>query len=309
MLGYGTPLTMLSLARTGLESDKSEWRVDYEAKRRAEAEARSKAEVEKAMRCNQVYKDLGPFWFLKKKKLRAAGCGATFSKSLEEFDDYQDQFPPPVRRPAPAPPASTSMVTSPELTYFSALTPSGVYTQGRVRANSGVQHVRPTRLFAPLLAPNAPRKTGRGGGVMDENEAMKVYQQGIGKAKRQMGSNFMFSDALDACARSMVGPTFMGVFARDQLDYNSMRPGQTAIVNTKPSSHGGEHWCGVGCDRQNRIVVYDSFGRKGAGLLHIPGAVDTDLDAEQKVEEVDCGPRSVSWCVLFSRSPEAAMLI
>ena len=143
----------------------------------------------------------------------------------------------------------------------------------------------------------------------DEAKILSHYNKLTAKTKRMMGDQYMWSDKLKACGEKMIGPSFKGVFARDGLDYSTLRPGQTAIINTKPSGHGGEHWCGVGCNAENRIVVYDSFGRKGAGLLHIPGAIDTDLDAEQSIREVNCGPRSLAWCIIFSQNPRAAMLI
>lgn len=143
----------------------------------------------------------------------------------------------------------------------------------------------------------------------DEKQIMALYNKLTEKGKREMGSNYMWSDTLEKYGKKVIGPSFKGVFARDKLDYKNMQPGDTCLVNTKPSSHGGEHWCGVGCNSENQIVVYDSFGRKGAGLLHIPNAKDTDLDAEQDPVEVNCGPRAIAWCKIFTMNPRAAMLI
>lgn len=146
---------------------------------------------------------------------------------------------------------------------------------------------------------------------MDEQKALRQYNSLSQKIKRRCGSRYMWSDVLSACGREVIGPSFKGCFPRDQIDYSSLRPGQTALVNTQPATLPGAHWCGVGCGSNNRIVVYDSFGRKGSGLLHIRGqrVVDTDLDAEQLPSESDCGPRSLAWCVIFSQDENAAMLI
>jgi len=144
---------------------------------------------------------------------------------------------------------------------------------------------------------------------MDEQKVLSLYNKLTEKGKREMGPKFMWSDVLNAYGKKTIGPSFRGVFARNQLDYKNMQPGQTALINTKPASHGGEHWCGVGCNNENQIVVYDSFGRKGAGLLDIPNAIDTELDAEQDPVEVNCGPRSIAWCKIFSQNQRAAMLV
>ena len=146
---------------------------------------------------------------------------------------------------------------------------------------------------------------------MDEQEILREYDSLTKKLKRKCGSRYMWSDVLTTCGQQVIGPSFKGCFARDTMDYSSLRCGQTALVNTQPANSPGEHWCAVGCDSKNRIIVYDSFGRKGAGLLHIRGqrVVDTDLDAEQLPSETDCGPRSLAWCVIFSQNEHAAMLI
>ena len=148
---------------------------------------------------------------------------------------------------------------------------------------------------------------------MDEQKILREYNSLSQKLKRRCGSRFMWSDVLTTCGREVIGPSFKGCFPRDQIDYSSLRCGQTALVNTQPADSPGEHWCAVGCNSRNQIVVYDSFGRPGAGLLHIRGrglrVVDTDLDAEQRPVETDCGPRSLAWCVIFSQDENAAMLI
>jgi len=145
-----------------------------------------------------------------------------------------------------------------------------------------------------------------------EAKALKLYNQITRSVERELGTEYQWGDKLTESAKKRIGPTFLGAFARDAINYQAMKPGDTALVNTWPQGTGGEHWCGVGCDEKDRIIVYDSFGRDGAKLLHIKAVVpvqNTDLDAEQKRSEVNCGPRSVSWCYLFSKNPELAMLI
>ena len=145
--------------------------------------------------------------------------------------------------------------------------------------------------------------------MSDEQKVIREYNKLTQKVLKKCGPKFMWSDVLEKCGEDLIGPSFKGVFPRDGLDYSTLRNGQTALINTQPAGSSGEHWAGVGCNSRNQIVVYDSFGRKGAGLLHIPGAIDTDLDAEQREEEVNCGPRSIAWCIIFARDQNAAMLI
>ena len=48
---------------------------DHKKRVKAEKASQKKASVKDAVNCNQARRDLGPFWFMKKKKLRAVGCG------------------------------------------------------------------------------------------------------------------------------------------------------------------------------------------------------------------------------------------
>ena len=148
---------------------------------------------------------------------------------------------------------------------------------------------------------------------MDEHRVLAEYDYLTKKIKQKCGARYMWSDVLSECGENVIGPSFKGCFPRDVMDYSSLRCGQTALVNTMVADSPGEHWCGVGCDSKNRIIVYDSFGRNGAALLHIRGTgrrvVDCDRDVEQHLRQTDCGPRSLAWCVIFSQNESAAMLI
>lgn len=146
---------------------------------------------------------------------------------------------------------------------------------------------------------------------MSEAKANRLYKKFTRDMKRDLGTEFQWSDALTRVGKKHLGDKFLGCFARDTINYHDMNPGESALVNTLTSNTRGEHWCAVGCDEKNQIVVYDSFGREGAKLLHIKAVSvkNTDRDAEQKVKEVDCGPRSLAWCCVFSQNSELAMLI
>lgn len=145
--------------------------------------------------------------------------------------------------------------------------------------------------------------------MSSERKVLNLYNDLTNQTKQMMGKNYMYSTSLKDCGEQIIGPSFKGVYPCGVFDYTTLRPGQTLIVNTQGPSQPGEHWVGVGCNSNNQIVCYDSFGRKGSGLLHIPGAIDSDLDVEQKQIEVNCGPRSLAWCIIFSINQPAAMLI
>jgi len=145
--------------------------------------------------------------------------------------------------------------------------------------------------------------------MSSEQKVLQIYNDLTNQTKQMMGQKYMYSDTLCKCGESVIGPSFKGVYPRDVFDYSGLRPGQTLIVNTQGPSQPGEHWVGVGCNSNNQIVCYDSFGRKGSGLLGIEGAIDSDLDVEQKQIEVNCGPRSLAWCIIFSINQDSAMLI
>ena len=63
-------------------------------------------------------------------------------------------------------------------------------------------------------------------------------------------------------------------------------------------------------------MIYDSFGRKYNKIipsLNYSGngrLINTDLDAEQKISETDCGARSLAWLMVYDRhGSEMAELI
>ena len=67
--------------------------------------------------------------------------------------------------------------------------------------------------------------------------------------------------------KQLLGDKFAGVYSSDQRPaLGKKKP--YAILNTKPTSSGGEHW--VGLDRMpstGKIMHYDSFGRSHQQLF------------------------------------------
>lgn len=98
-------------------------------------------------------------------------------------------------------------------------------------------------------------------------------------------------DELDALGEYYFGNRYAGTYARDEhVPLRNQAP--YAIINTDPAP--GEHWLGICRLHGGRLMYYDSFGRKG----HQVGFTDkmmTEEDAEQDVEEQNCGQRCIAW--------------
>ena len=95
---------------------------------------------------------------------------------------------------------------------------------------------------------------------------------------------------------------FSGVYASDTLPkLKSTSP--YAVCNVDNSFQKGSHWLAVIRIGPNKILVYDSFGRKSSELVpNIVGngmsIVDSDYDAEQQPDEVDCGARCLAYILM-----------
>lgn len=85
------------------------------------------------------------------------------------------------------------------------------------------------------------------------------------------------------------------------------------ILNIDNSSEPGSHWLGIGYDipknaSEGKILVYDSFGRNTEDI--IPSLVQkfgdkldiVDQDAEQKIDEDDCGARCLAFLFVLDRT-------
>lgn len=53
---------------------------------------------------------------------------------------------------------------------------------------------------------------------------------------------------------------FLGVFPIDLIPMSAIKYPCSLVINTKPSSHTGEHWIGLYKDSKNSGVYFDSFG-------------------------------------------------
>lgn len=116
-----------------------------------------------------------------------------------------------------------------------------------------------------------------------------------------VGNDTTFMSDLHKAGKQILGKDFIGVFASDQIP--SFERGKYAILNLDNSSEPGSHWIAVAKHKDN-IIVYDSFGRPAKKI--IPSlfqqdrtVIDTELDAEQRKNENNCGARSLTALIMF----------
>ena len=122
--------------------------------------------------------------------------------------------------------------------------------------------------------------------------------------KKTTTDNFELMQA----GKQLLGDKFAGVYSSDQRPALSKKK-PYAILNTKPTQSGGEHWVGLARTINNQIMHYDSFGRSHRQLF--PNrwedqAIDTELDVEQDERTTECGQRSLAWLLLFDQLGSSA---
>ena len=109
--------------------------------------------------------------------------------------------------------------------------------------------------------------------------------------------------------KQLHGDKFAGVYLSDQRSALSKRK-PYAILNTKPTSSGGEHWVGLArMPSTGKIIHYNLFGRSHQQLFPSrweDEAIDTELDVEQGERTTECGQRSLAWLLLFDQLGSSA---
>ena len=135
--------------------------------------------------------------------------------------------------------------------------------------------------------------------------AEKHYKKSLRKALKLLGNGITYSDQLAEVCSTLFGHQFIGVFASDLVP-RKMKRGSMAIVNLDDSTKPGSHWVALAkYNSSNTMLVYDSFGRKTKRILNglLGGRseqiLDTEYDAEQSVDEMNCGARCVAFLMVF----------
>lgn len=142
---------------------------------------------------------------------------------------------------------------------------------------------------------------------MNKKKAEKIYNEIL---KRMIipltGNNTTYSNDLNKIGHSLFGTNFYGVFSSDKIPVlNDLK--KYAIINLDKSNEPGSHWVAIAYHK-NKLVLYDSFGRKGQ--IIIPALwksgngtkiIDTEYDAEQDKKENNCGARALSFLYFFHK--------
>lgn len=114
-----------------------------------------------------------------------------------------------------------------------------------------------------------------------------------------MGNLTTSEDELRVVGNSLLGKSFKGVFPVDKLP--PLKQGQCCIINLDRSGMPGSHWVAIHksiMSNQPTYCVHNSFGRKSSNILRSLRQLriqDSDYDAEQRVEQDNCGHHSICW--------------
>lgn len=147
-----------------------------------------------------------------------------------------------------------------------------------------------------------------------EAKAEALYRRILARIEKRIGNTTTDENQLEDVGAELFGPSFRGVFASDRVPrLASDRP--YCIANTDREGEAGTHWLALAVYPSTpNVFLYDSFGRPTRSLVPwIRGSgkvVDSDLDAEQRESESNCGQRCLAWLVVFDElGPDAALCI
>jgi len=116
------------------------------------------------------------------------------------------------------------------------------------------------------------------------------------------GDTTTYLSELERVGNKLLGTNFKGVFASDRIPrLNELK--KYCILNLDKTGEPGSHWVAIAKDGK-KTWVYDSFGRshvkiiKGLKYSGNGRIVEPQRDAEQSIEETNCGALSLAWLVL-----------
>ena len=138
-----------------------------------------------------------------------------------------------------------------------------------------------------------------------EKRANHIYEQILKIVECVLGETTTYQTDLQRFGERVFGRKFAGVYASDRIPKLSKEM-PYAILNLDASNETGSHWiAAIWTGEEDGIMIYDSFGRKtkkiipsifksGNGRIHM-----TDPDAEQTIDELNCGARSFAFIILY----------
>jgi hypothetical protein len=145
-----------------------------------------------------------------------------------------------------------------------------------------------------------------------EKQVTKLYNNYTKQIVSQLGNGVTYTTQLSSMCNHLFKNKYKGTFSSDTLPKLS-KSKPYAIVNVDTSKQPGSHWIAC-CHTQNRMLIYDSFGRNTKSLMKNVykkyKTIDSDRDAEQKDSEQNCGSRCISFLMVCDElGPDFARLI
>jgi hypothetical protein len=138
-----------------------------------------------------------------------------------------------------------------------------------------------------------------------EKQAEYIYNNILNSIISIMGNKGTNTEQLNKYGSFFID-NYKGTFARDHIP--NLKNGESTIINLDTSDKNGSHWVAL-YKNNNQLYFYDSFGRPNL-LPELNYKEALDYDAEQKVNQLDCGQRCISW-LLFAKlyGVKSALLI
>lgn len=136
---------------------------------------------------------------------------------------------------------------------------------------------------------------------MSRNKADKTYNQILNDYIYPLiGRDVTYDFQLMNIGKMLFDNKFKGVYPSDKIPKLTHKQ-PYAILNLDKSHEGGSHWVAVVKLKNGDIMLYDSFGRPHTTIIKSlitsgnGSVINSELDAEQKIEENDCGARSLAF--------------
>lgn len=150
--------------------------------------------------------------------------------------------------------------------------------------------------------------------MVKEEEAEAIYNKLLTHITHKLlGNNTTFMGELNNIGNRLFKKKYIGTFASDRIPV--LKNNEMVILNLDKTGQSGSHWIAVKKIGKN-AYVYDSFGRKSYKIIPSifnsgnGNIIDTDYDAEQNINENDCGARSMAFLILITYfGVDYAMLI
>ena len=123
---------------------------------------------------------------------------------------------------------------------------------------------------------------------------MDTYSKFLKIVEKELGHNTTTTDMeLNRYCNAVFGNKFKGVYPKDKIP--KLQNNESCIFNLDTSEMPGSHWIGL-YKNGKKNIVYDSFGRTSKELnIPLKKYIDTEQDAEQEIEEKNCGQRVTSF--------------